>query len=91
MTRTVTFDDDVLKALGKQESIELLHLMVLIRQFEQTAYLRYLQGEIPGTLHQCQGQEAVAVGVCSVLESTCLLYTSPSPRDVRSSRMPSSA
>ena len=70
MTRTMTFDDDVLKALGKQESIELLHLMVLIRQFEQTAYLRYLQGEIPGTLHQCQGQEAVAVGVCSVLEST---------------------
>jgi 2-oxoisovalerate dehydrogenase E1 component len=38
--------------------------MVLIRQFEQTAYLRYLQGEIPGTLHQSQGQEAVAVGVC---------------------------
>lgn len=49
------------------ESLHLLEEMVLIRQFEQTAYLRYLQGEIPGTLHQSQGQEAVAVGVCSLL------------------------
>ena len=26
-----------------------------------------------------------------IVDSSCLLYTSPSPRDVRSSRMPSSA
>lgn len=50
-----------------EESLHLLEEMVLIRQFEQVAYLRYLQGEIPGTLHQSQGQEAVAVGVCSLL------------------------
>lgn len=49
------------------EGLELLERMVLIRRFEQTAYLRFLQGEIPGTLHQYQGQEAVAVGACSVL------------------------
>ncbi|GGK94822.1 2-oxoisovalerate dehydrogenase E1 [Salinibacterium xinjiangense] len=52
---------------GLDESLHLLEEMVLIRQFEQVAYLRYLQGEIPGTLHQSQGQEAVAVGVCSLL------------------------
>ena len=40
---------------------------------------------------------AVAFGVAAVFESsqfafnTCLLYTSPSPRDVEESRMPSSA
>jgi len=45
----------------------LLLEMVKIREFEQMAYLRFLQGEIPGTLHQSQGQEAVAVGVCSLL------------------------
>ena len=28
---------------------------------------------------------------CGVLSDTCLLYTSPSPRDQRGSRMPSSA
>ena len=29
--------------------------------------------------------------VCHILSSICLLYTSPSPRDKRQSRMPSSA
>ncbi|HLH65257.1 MAG TPA: thiamine pyrophosphate-dependent enzyme [Solirubrobacteraceae bacterium] len=48
-------------------AIGLLERMLLIRDFEQAAYLRFLQGEIPGTLHQCQGQEAVAVGVCAAL------------------------
>jgi 2-oxoisovalerate dehydrogenase E1 component len=57
------------EVLGTDESLHLLEEMVLIRQFEQTAYLRYLQGEIPGTLHQSQGQEAVAVGVCSLLRT----------------------
>ena len=32
------------------------------------------------------------LGLCSVLAvSNCLLYTSPSPRDISGSRMPSSA
>ena len=55
--------------LSAEDALHLLEEMVLIRQFEQTAYLRYLQGEIPGTLHQSQGQEAVAVGVCSLLRT----------------------
>ena len=29
--------------------------------------------------------------ICEVLPKACLLYTSPSPRDVEESRMPSSA
>ena len=33
----------------------------------------------------------VMVVVVAVLYSSCLLYTSPSPRDVEESRMPSSA
>ena len=36
------------------------------------------------------GQEAVEGSIASV-ETGCLLYTSPSPRDQRGSRMPSSA
>src|SRR4029078_12521317 len=27
-----------------------------------------LEGAMPGTIHQCQGQEATAVGVCAALE-----------------------
>lgn len=64
--RQVTSDVDGPR-VSTAEGLELLERLVLIRQFEQTAYLRYLQGEIPGTLHQYQGQEAVAVGVCSAL------------------------
>jgi len=56
-----------LQEVDKDEALRLLEQLILIRQFEQTAYLRFLQGEVPGTLHQYQGQEAVAVGVCSIL------------------------
>jgi len=45
----------------------LYRLMLLIRRFEERVYRLFLEGEIPGTLHQYQGQEAVAVGVCGVL------------------------
>jgi TPP-dependent pyruvate/acetoin dehydrogenase alpha subunit len=41
--------------------------MVQIRQFEERVYQLFLQGLMPGTLHQYQGQEAVAVGVCAAL------------------------
>jgi TPP-dependent pyruvate/acetoin dehydrogenase alpha subunit len=41
--------------------------MLLVRRFEEQVYYLFLEGEIPGTLHQYQGQEAVAVGVCDVL------------------------
>jgi TPP-dependent pyruvate/acetoin dehydrogenase alpha subunit len=41
--------------------------MLRIRRFEERVYRLFLEGEIPGTLHQYQGQEAVAVGVCDVL------------------------
>ncbi|MBM9466810.1 alpha-ketoacid dehydrogenase subunit alpha/beta [Nakamurella leprariae] len=61
---------DVLRRLGKESALAMLQQMVEIRHFEQMAYLRYLQAEIPGTLHQSQGQEAVAVGVCQPLRRT---------------------
>jgi len=50
--------------------LELYRGMIRIRRFEERVYYLFLEGEIPGTLHQYQGQEAVAVGVCDVLERT---------------------
>jgi pyruvate dehydrogenase E1 component alpha subunit len=41
--------------------------MVLIREFEEQVKYLFLAGSMPGTIHQCQGQEATAVGVCSAL------------------------
>ena len=42
--------------------------MLLIRQFEDRVKSLFLEGIMPGTIHQCQGQEATAVGVCAALQ-----------------------
>src|SRR6201984_463123 len=47
--------------------LTLYERMVLIRQFEDRVKALFLEGIMPGTIHQCQGQEATAVGVCAAL------------------------
>jgi TPP-dependent pyruvate/acetoin dehydrogenase alpha subunit len=49
------------------DALRLYRCALLIRRFEDRVYRLFLDGEIPGTLHQYQGQEAVAAGVCDVL------------------------
>lgn len=43
--------------------------MFLIREFEEQVKFLFLEGSMPGTIHQCQGQEAAAVGVCAALQA----------------------
>jgi len=50
------------------EASELYRRMLLIRRFEDTVQDLFLKGEVHGTTHLYSGQEAVATGVCSVLE-----------------------
>src|SRR6185437_8529386 len=47
--------------------LELLDRMIRIREFEEGVRFLFLEGAMPGTIHQCQGQEATAVGVCVAL------------------------
>ena len=47
--------------------LDLYERMVRIREFEETVKFLFLEGAMPGTIHQCQGQEATAVGVCAAL------------------------
>lgn len=49
------------------ERLALFRRMVLIRRFEEKAARLRAKGLIPGFLHPCIGQEAVAVGVCDRL------------------------
>jgi acetoin:2,6-dichlorophenolindophenol oxidoreductase subunit alpha len=42
--------------------------MLRIRAFEDRLYQLFLDGLVPGTMHLCQGQEAVPVGLASVLQ-----------------------
>jgi Dehydrogenase E1 component/Biotin-requiring enzyme len=57
-----TYPRDFLLSLYRQ--------MILIRQFEDRVKSLFLEGIMPGTIHQCQGQEATAVGVCAALEKS---------------------
>ena len=56
-----------LDSYSTSTALDLYRRMLLIRRFEERVYLQFLQGEIPGTVHQYQGQEAVAVGICDPL------------------------
>ncbi len=56
------------KELGKEKSLRMYRTMLEIREFEEQIRSLFLQGKMPGTVHQYIGQEACAVGVCSALE-----------------------
>ena len=49
--------------------LKLYERMILIRQFEEEVKFLFLEGTMPGTIHQCHGQEATAVGVCAALNN----------------------
>ena len=53
--------------LSNEQRVAMLRRMLLCRMFEERVYYLFLQGRMPGTIHQSQGQEACAVGVCSAL------------------------
>jgi acetoin:2,6-dichlorophenolindophenol oxidoreductase subunit alpha len=54
--------------LSDERLHELFREMLLIRRFEEKVEERFRAGELPGFLHVCIGQEAVASGVCAALE-----------------------
>ena len=53
--------------LPRGQLVEFLGQMLTIRRFEEMVEERFRAGELPGFLHVCIGQEAVAVGVCAAL------------------------
>ena len=59
--------DNQFDGLSNEHLRTLYRKLVLLRRFEDRVYHLFLQGELAGTLHQYQGQEAVAVGVCDCL------------------------
>lgn len=59
--------------------ISLYRQMVLIRQFEERVKYLFLEGIMPGTIHQYQGQEAIAVGVCSALNPDDMITSTHRP------------
>ena len=58
---------------------EMYRRMAVIRRFGDHLYALFLQGAVPGTLHQYQGQEAVAVGVCAALRPDDVIFSTHRP------------
>lgn len=64
---------------SKEFLLGLYRKMVLIRKFEERVKFLFLEGIMPGTIHQYQGQEACAVGVCATLNADDVITSTHRP------------
>jgi len=62
-------------SLSGGDLVELLGMMVRIRQFETRTIELFEQGKIKGTAHSSIGQEAIAAGACRALEERDFILT----------------
>ena len=53
--------------IPKEKMLDIYERMVLNRKYEERVYYLFLEGAVPGTVHQSMGQEACCVGVCAHL------------------------
>ncbi len=65
--------DDIGVKLG------LYRMVRLIRSFEDEVHRLFLTGDMPGTIHLYQGQEAVAAGVCACLSDKDIIASTHRP------------
>jgi TPP-dependent pyruvate/acetoin dehydrogenase alpha subunit len=66
-------------AIDSNRKREMYRRMVMCRRFEERVYYLFLEGRLPGTIHQSQGQEATAVGVCSALHAKDMITSTHRP------------
>ena len=78
------FDDESFLAIRK----DLLRLDELRMLF---LWYTKLTDDAVADLEDFKNLEVLQLSACNNMSNVCLLYTSPSPRDQRGSRMPSSA
>src|SRR5690554_4855895 len=58
------------KSMERDRCLMMYRTMLRIRRFEERVSRLFYEGEIFGSYHLCIGQEAVAVGACTALETT---------------------
>ena len=68
-------------SLTDQQKLRMYRQMLLCRLFEDRVNSLFLQGRMPGTIHQAQGQEACAVGVCEALQKGDMLSSTHRPHE----------
>jgi pyruvate dehydrogenase E1 component alpha subunit len=55
------------RGLSREQLLDILREMLLIRRFEEKVEERFRAGDLAGFLHVAIGQEAIAIGVCRAL------------------------
>jgi len=69
----------VIEELGRKKLIAMYRQMVTIRQLEESIKYLFLEGKMPGTIHQYTGMEACAVGVCAALSKRDIIASTHRP------------
>ena len=67
------------RKIPEEKLVYMYRKMVEIRHFEDRIYYLFLQGIMPGTIHLYQGEEAVAVGVCTNLRGDDVITSTHRP------------
>ena len=66
----MTSDASTIEAVaGSERQLAWFRRMLEIRLFEEKVQELFMEGQIQGTTHLCQGQEAVSVGAIAALEA----------------------
>ena len=73
------FYKKIIYEIGIKKALEMFQKMVEIRQFEERLKLLFLEGKMPGTIHQYIGMEACAVGVCAALNDDDVIASTHRP------------
>ena len=68
-----------MKKMKKTKLLDFYRKMVEIRSFEERIRFLFLEGKMPGTIHQYIGMEACAVGVCSALKKEDVIASTHRP------------
>lgn len=68
-----------MKKLTRKDLLQIYEKMVLIRKYEERIYFLFLEGSMPGTIHQSHGQEACAVGMLYGLKDSDYMTTTHRP------------
>ena len=62
-----------------EKAVSMYKTMYLIRKYEERIYYLFLEGEMPGTIHQSHGQEACAVGMLCDLSNNDFMTSTHRP------------
>ena len=72
--------------LPAEKALGMYKMMYRIRKYEESIYYLFLEGIMPGTIHQSTGEEASAVGMLYDLPRTTGWPPPTVPRDTTSPR-----